>query len=76
MRVTALVSTLAFAFAQTPPTDPCKQDQIRLSLTKATDGSKMTVSWATSNATTPQDCSCTFPPLLPRLAVQCYTHTL
>ena len=56
MRAAALVSTLTFAFAQTSPTDPCKQDQIRLSLTNATNGSKMTVSWATSNETTPTGC--------------------
>lgn len=61
MLATALVSTLAFASAQIPPTDPCKQDQIRLSLTKASDGSKMTVSWSTSNETTPSGCSYSSP---------------
>jgi hypothetical protein len=45
------------ASAQTPPTDPCVQNQVRLSLTGARDGSEMGVSWATSNATTPQSYS-------------------
>ncbi len=52
------LSLLAVAFAQSanaqvPPTDPCVQNQIRLSLTQAVDGSEMGVSWATSNSTTP-----------------------
>ena len=43
------------ANAQVPPTDPCVQNQVRLSLTDARDGSKMGVSWATSNSTTPHN---------------------
>lgn len=56
MRNMLALSLALTVSAQTPPTDKCVQDQIRLSLTSATDGSKMTVSWATSNATTPANC--------------------
>ena len=43
---------LTVAHAQVPPTDPCVQDQVRLSLGGAPG--EMGVSWATSNTTTPQ----------------------
>lgn len=51
--VTAFASLILAVASQVPPTDPCVQDQVRLSLTSASDGSAMGVSWATSNSSTP-----------------------
>ena len=42
----------AFALASTAAAQ-CAPEQVRLALTAATDGSSMTVSWATGNTTTP-----------------------
>ena len=48
-----ILCVLAVASAQVPPTDPCVQNQVRLSLTGARDGSEVGVSWATSTTSTP-----------------------
>lgn len=57
MKSIALFYYLYLAAAQIPPTNPCLQDQVRLSLTSVLDGSEMGVSWATANDTTPVDYS-------------------
>jgi len=48
MRATCLLLAVASAAGQS-----CVVEQIRLTLTQATDGSEMAVSWATPNMTTP-----------------------
>ena len=49
LRIASIVVSLTAAAASAP----CVSDQVRLSLTNASDGTSMGVSWATTNETTP-----------------------